>query len=89
MGENTLFAKSTATPGAALQFPEWQSDYQAVLRETDHQMLFKRIEVAQAAILGRRDSVMHDPNREAEYQEIQRALEKLTSLKRDVLKFPL
>jgi hypothetical protein len=35
--------------------PPWQLEYESALQETDHKILFKRIEVAEAAILTRRE----------------------------------
>ena len=32
-------------------FPHWQLEYEGALQETDHKILFKRIEVAEAAVL--------------------------------------
>ena len=34
-----------------LRFPNWQREYEAALLETDESVLFKRVEVAEAAIL--------------------------------------
>ena len=36
-------------------FPQWRVEYESALQETDRKTLFKRIEVAEAAILARRD----------------------------------
>jgi hypothetical protein len=51
-------------------------------------MLFKRIEIAEALILSRREAVMRTSDADVEYHEIENALTKLGALKRDVLKFP-
>ena len=69
------------------RFPPWQVEYESALRETDHQALFKRIEVAEAAILARREILALNPHGSAERQEIRAALNKLRSLKKEVLKF--
>jgi len=67
--------------------PQWQVEYEAVLRETDREALFKRIEVAEAAILARRDALAQGSDGFAERREITLALAKLESLKKEVLKF--
>ena len=67
--------------------PQWQEAYDAALRETDRETLFKRIEVAEAAILARRDVLAQSPDGFAERREIALAIAKIESLKRDVLKF--
>jgi hypothetical protein len=61
--------------------------YEAALQETDHKTLFKRIEVAEAAILSRREALTQSPDGFSEQQEIKPALAKLRSLKKEVLKF--
>jgi len=67
--------------------PRWQLEYEAALNETDHKALFKRIEVAEAAILARREILVQSPDGFAERQEIKAALDKLRRLKKEVLKF--
>ena len=61
--------------------------YESAMRETDHNTLFKRIEVAGAAILTRREVLMQSPDGFAERQEIKLALAKLRNLKKEVVKF--
>jgi hypothetical protein len=68
-------------------FPQWQLEYESAMRETDHNTLFKRVEVAEAAILTRREVLMQSPDGFAERQEIKLALAKLRNLKKEVLKF--
>ena len=63
-------------------FPQWGVEYEAALRETDRETLFKRIEVAEAAILARRDVLEQSPDGFAERREITLALAKLESLRR-------
>lgn len=65
----------------------WQTEYEAALRETDRETLFKRIEVAEPAILARRDVLEQGPDGSAERREITLALARLESLKKEVLKF--
>ena len=50
-------------------FPHWRVEYEAALRETDRETLFKRIEVAEAAMLARRDVLDQGPDGFAERQE--------------------
>ena len=57
------------------------------MQETDHRTLFKRIEVAEAAILNRREVLLQSPDGFAERQETKAALDKVRRLKKDVLKF--
>jgi len=67
--------------------PQWRVEYEAALREGDHERLFKRIEVAEAAILTRRDVLEQGSDGSAERREITLALAKLESMKKEVLKF--
>ena len=67
--------------------PRWQLEYEAALNETDHKALFKRIEVAEAAILARREVLVQSPDGFAERQEIKLALNKLRRVKKEILKF--
>jgi len=67
--------------------PQWRVEYEAAMRETDREALFKRIEVAEPAILARRDVLAQSSDGFAERREITRALAKLESLKKEVLKF--
>jgi hypothetical protein len=68
-------------------FPRWQLEYESAIQETDHKALFKRIEVAEAAILSRREVLMQSPDGFAERQETKMALAKLRNLKKEILKF--
>jgi hypothetical protein len=65
----------------------WQLEYESAIQETDHKVLFKRIEVAEAAILSRREILMQSSDGFAERQETKMALAKLRNLKKEVLKF--
>lgn len=76
---------SAAAPQVAL--PQWQLEYEAALNESDQKTLFKRVEVAEAAILARREVLMQSPDGFVERQEIKAALDKLRRLKKEVLKF--
>jgi hypothetical protein len=70
----------------ALRFPQWQPQYEAALRETDHK-IFKRVEIAEAALLNCRDALAQDSSGRREHNEIEKALAKLRALKKDVLNF--
>ena len=76
---------SSSVPERVL--PQWQLEYEAALQETDHRTLFKRIEVAEAAILARREVLVHSSDGFAERNEIKLALDKLRRLKKEILKF--
>ncbi len=76
---------SSSVPEGSL--PQWQQEYEAALQETDHRILFKRIEVAEAAILARREVLVQSPDGFAERNEIKLALDKLRRLKKEILKF--
>jgi hypothetical protein len=67
--------------------PQWQLEYEAALQETDHRTLFKQIEVAEAAILTRREVLVQSPDGLAERQQIKAALDQLRRLKKEALKF--
>jgi hypothetical protein len=79
-------------PGPASDFPElhfptWQDAYQATLQPTDTISLFKLVEIAEAAILTRRDSLKGTAQGSVEQRAIEDALQTLSSIKRRRLKF--
>jgi hypothetical protein len=76
---------SSLVPGS--DCPQWQLDYESAMQETERKVLFKRVEIAEAAILNRREALMHSSDGFAERQEIKMALDKLRTLKKEVLKF--
>ncbi len=76
---------SSLVPGS--DCPQWQLDYESAMQETEPKTLFKRVEVAEAAILNRRAVLMQSSDGFAERQEIKMALGKLRNLKKEVLKF--
>jgi len=45
------------SPNPSRTSPQWQLEYELALRETGQKMLFKRVEIAEAALLNRRESV--------------------------------
>ena len=70
-----------------LLFPAWQREYEAVWAEIDAIALFKRVEVAEAAILTRRTDLDGRPDHERERAALDEALANLQFVKRDWLKF--
>ena len=68
-------------------FPAWQREYEAVLSENDTDALFKRVEIAEAAILTRFDVLESNSDRHSERGAMERALENLRVIKRERLKF--
>ena len=68
-------------------FRQWRLEYESAMNEVDHRALFKRIEIAEAAVLTRREVLALRPEDFAEWQEIERALGKLRHLKKEVLRF--
>jgi len=75
------------TPVAELSSPRWRVEYESAKQEVDHIALFKRIEIAEAAILTRREVLTLSSNDFVEWQQIERALHHLRHLKKEVLKF--
>jgi len=73
----------TSTSSPPLRFPNWQREYESAVLETDKSVLFKRVEVAEAAILTRRDALEHDSSSQTERSAIEDALATLRVLKRD------
>ncbi len=84
---NAMAPKEKTSRNAPVHFPDWQPEYQAALREGDHRILFKRVEMIEAKLLTRRDLVMQESDAQAELQEIETALKKLRAIKKDVLNF--
>ena len=82
--------QSPALPlSLSLLFPHWHDEYDAVLHETDHKVLFKRVEIAEAALLSRRDALRQQTAGTVEQSAIERALKKVREVKKDILNFPL
>ncbi len=77
------------SPALPLIYPHWQDEYEAVLREPDHKMLFKRVEIAEAALLDRLDALRQQKAATAEQNEIEKALKRVRAVKKDILNFPL
>ena len=68
-------------------FRQWRLEYESAMNEVDRRTLFKRIEIAEAAVITRREVLTLRPEDFAEWQEIERALGKLRHLKKEVLRF--
>ena len=64
---------------------DWQRAFESVLQETDKHALFKRIEVAEAAILTRRYDLQNSWDQPGERDKIEDALAHLRFLKRQRL----
>ena len=76
----------------APSFPEqpskqWREAYQSALQETDRRILFKRVEIAESAILTRRELLVNIGDGIAERRDIEAALDKISRVKKRVLKF--
>jgi hypothetical protein len=63
-----------------LRFPNWRREYESALFETDKSVLFKRVEVAEAAILAPRDALEHDSSSQTERGAMEDALAALRSI---------
>jgi hypothetical protein len=66
--------------------PQWQVEYESALQEKDHRLLFKKVEIAEAALLNGRES-LDAPYNPEQRTEIDIALSKLRLLKKHVLNF--
>jgi uncharacterized protein YbaR (Trm112 family) len=77
-------------PGVrGLRFPAWQDAFEAALQTTDTNALFKLVEVAEAAILVRRDVLSEKHAAKVEERAIDEALHTLLLIKRHKLRFPI
>jgi len=74
-------------PTVAEHVPAWERDYEAVLSETNTKALFKRVEIAEAAILTRRDALKSSSDQLYEGRALEEALANLGVIKRERLKF--
>ncbi len=77
-----------ASPSPNLNYPGWQSEYQAALLELDREKLLQRVIAAESAIVKRLQAISQNPDDQPERQAIQDALASLRALKRDNLGFP-
>jgi hypothetical protein len=74
-------------PSPSPQFPAWQREYDAALHEMDTTRLFKRVEVAEAAVLLRLEAIKKGSDHHAERDAIVDALNQLELLKKNRLGF--
>jgi hypothetical protein len=81
-----MAAPETPSSFPVRRLPQWQVEYESALRETDHKLLFKKVEIAEAALLNGRES-LDDPYDPQQRTEIDIALTKLRLLKKEVLNF--
>jgi hypothetical protein len=72
---------------SVLRFPEWQSEYEAAVRETDISKLFKCVEVAESALHKRLEVLEGSSDHGAERSAIAAALAFLKVIKREKLHF--
>jgi hypothetical protein len=70
-----------------LDYPAWQGEYRAAVMEVDLTQLFKKVEVAQAAVLTRLHELKRDAEHHSERVELMRAWQVLQTIKRDRLEF--
>jgi hypothetical protein len=68
-------------PSLALRFPAWQREYEAASRETETKRLSQCIEVADVAVLVRRDAIRIGAEYRVEREAIEDALTHLDFLK--------
>jgi hypothetical protein len=79
--------RGDSSSSSPLRFPAWQSEYEAVLLETNDAALFRRVEIAEEAIFSRRSDVENSSDHHAERQAIDEALARLGEIKRYRLPF--
>jgi hypothetical protein len=82
-----MVVKLAPTVSSQVRFPAWQSAYEAVLCASDTDSLFKLVEIAEPAILVRRDRVNGKLRYKTEQRAIRTALGVLASIKREKLRF--
>lgn len=70
-----------------VRFPAWQGVYEATLRESKIDKLFKLVEIAEAAMLTRRDLLKHNSGSRAERHAIEDGLRILLVIKQGQLQF--
>jgi hypothetical protein len=66
---------------------QWQGLYESALQETDTDTLFQCVEVAEAAMLTRRDALIPQSDHNAEWKAIEGALQVLLIMKQERLHF--
>jgi hypothetical protein len=81
-----MAAQDTPSSVPVRRLPQWQVEYESALRETDPRLLFKKVEIAEAALLNGRES-LDDPYDPQQRSEIDVALSSLRQLKKEILNF--
>lgn len=79
-------SRGRSTP-AAFQTLDWYKAYRNVLQESDTNTLFRHVEVAEAAMRLRRETLSRFVPRGEEWRAIERALDRLDQVKRERLGF--
>ncbi|MGZ7099369.1 MAG: hypothetical protein ACXVJ8_12895 [Candidatus Angelobacter sp.] len=79
--------KRNFPPPPALHFSAWEREYKAASRETETKHLSQCIEVAEVAVLVRREAIRIGAEYRAEREAIEDALTHLDFLKRNRLRF--
>lgn len=81
-----MASQDSLFPASIQGLRKWRLEYESALRETDHKILFKRVEIAEAAILNCWEVL--EANLDApERIEMEIALAKLRLMKRETLNF--
>jgi hypothetical protein len=83
-----MIIKPAAAIHPRLRFPAWQSAYEEMLQASDINSLFKLVEVAESAILIRRDLLKDSSKHKGERRAIEEALRVLMVIKEGQLMFP-
>ena len=71
-----------------LRLPEWQSELQAVLSETDPRKLESLVYAAETAIFNRMQALNGNPDGSAEQMAIPEAIRKLRRVQIEILGYP-
>jgi hypothetical protein len=83
-----MYPGKTDDASASSSFPAWEGAYAAAVRGTDKNELFRLVEIAEAAMLSRRDCLRESSDRRAERRAIEKALRNLSVIKKERLQFP-
>ena len=78
---SATFAVTHPATTAALQFPEWQREYQKALFENNPARLPQRVMIAEFVLLRRLSAISQNHAANTERQKIEDALSKLRLLK--------
>lgn len=78
---------SSSSSSSEPRLEAWLREYEEALSEGNTIALFKRIEIAEAALLTRHADLEGSPDHHVERQAIEEALAKVRTIKRERLKF--